>query len=394
MSKRIKIAVVILLAIITALTIYIKVTNNTSLKSTETVDSKEIVNILETQIKELSNKPVYIQLEIDEGNSIGYIYNSKGEVYTQDKDFTTTEFIRNDKIGFSFNNKTGDMLKGEDADILGILRCGVDSMKGRELSVYKTDKDNTTGYILELKDAEIKELYKDLSKDFQDKMYNSVKKTFKDGWTPYIKLVYFIRDNKFSGAAMLYRVKNNDVLNWQMLGYADIEDWRAPQGFYSLDSEKDKDGTEFKKLYEELMLEIDRITINLAKRLGMDNSTGSAITSGGAIENNTEIQYDDRLTIENDNGTVRIKDNKTGLEVETINYNVASNLEEDNEEQYKIKLLGTKGNEDIYLIIRKDTGVVSIDGGKTEAIRIYNSIGKDWKNIYEDGENKVMVKIK
>ena len=394
MNKKIKVIIVILFTILIALSIYIKVMNNTALRPTGTVDGKEIANILETQIKELSKKSVYIQLEIDEGNSIGYIYNSKGEVYTQDKDFTTTEFIRKDKIGFSFNTKTGDMLRGEDADILGILKCGIDSMKGRRLSVYKTDKENTTGYILELKDTEIKELYKDLSKDFQDKMYNSVKNTFKEEWTPHIKLVYFIRDNKFSGAAMLYRVKNKDVINWQMLGYADIEDWRAPIGFYNLDSEKDKDGTEFKKLYEELMLEIDRVTIGLAKRLGMNNSTGSAITSGGAIGKNTKIQYDDRLTIENDNGTVKIKDNKTGLEVEAINYNITNSLEEDNKEQYKIKLLSTKENEDIYLIIRKDTGVVSIDGGKTEAIRLYNSIGKKWKNIYEDGENIVRVRIK
>lgn len=240
-------------------------------------DAKALIN---NYIKGMLTGSTYSQVMVGEDQYVYYMYNSNGEIFTQDASGAYTEvFLTNGKV-LKFNTEENVLSIGGDIDIASILNNSVKAIGNKNVTLYEMDltesdvKGREFRVDLVGEDA-VKLLYTSHGNDFAKEMVDSIKSTI-ENWDPHIIMTFFIGENyEDSYCYCLYVINNGEYTNWLFQGYDAVDDWTLSEDWYSYDAEKDSDGKVYSELITNLVEDIDKVMLSYAD-------------SKGWLEDNTE----------------------------------------------------------------------------------------------------------
>ena len=241
-------------------------------------------NTLYAATKDIIDGPSYSQFDLSNGETIAYIYNTKGEAFMQDATLENIEIILNNGNGYALNTMTGDMTTGEDIDAVSILFNSVELINKDGVPVYEmlhTD-DGITGikeYRIDIIGEEnIRAMYSSKSDEFVNNMMDILKMQMSNidaNWEPHMLTAFQLDEEtgKILCAASIFIVNGTENNNFIMLGYDKLpEDWEMPEEWYSYNADDDLEGLKFMDYYEATSQNITTVLYKYAEAQGWDIS--------------------------------------------------------------------------------------------------------------------------
>ena len=277
-------------------------------------DKAEIENaqeIMLNYINGITNGSTYSQVMTGEDQYVYYMYNSKGEVFTQDMNATYTEVFLNDGRVFKYDTDEQVLSVGSDIDIASIFRNTVEAIGNDNVTLYEMDLSEVEApegheYRIDFvgEDA-VKLLYKSVGDEFATDMVESITSSITD-WEPHIIMVMFIGDNvEDSYSYCLYVIDNSEYTNWFFQGYDTVGDWALEEDWYTYDAESDGNGEKYSTLMNTLVENVNTVMLNYADNKGwLVNEEPTSETVKESTEENTETAESTEETetsTENDN---------------------------------------------------------------------------------------------
>lgn len=261
-------------------------------------DKAEIENakeIMLNYINGITNGSTYSQVMTGEEQYIYYMYNSKGEVFTQDMNATYTEVFLNDGRVFKYDTDEQVLSVGNDIDIVSIFKNAVEAIGNDNVTLYEMDLSEVEApegheYRIDFvgEDA-VKLLYKSVGDEFATDMVESIASSITD-WEPHIIMVMFIGDNvEDSYSYCLYVIDNSEYTNWFFQGYDTVDDWTLEEDWYTYDAESDENGEKYSTLMNTLVENVNTVMLNYADNKGwLVNEEPTSETVEESTEENTE----------------------------------------------------------------------------------------------------------
>lgn len=273
-------------------------------------DKAEIENakeIMLNYINGITNGSTYSQVMTGEEQYVYYMYNSKGEVFTQDMNATYTEVFLNDGRVFKYDTDEQVLSVGSDIDIASIFRNTVEAIGNDNVTLYEMDLSEVEApegheYRIDFvgEDA-VKLLYKSVGDEFATDMIESITSSITD-WEPHIIMVMFIGDNvEDSYSYCLYVIDNSEYTNWFFQGYDTVGDWALEEDWYTYDAESDGNGEKYSTLMNTLVDNVNTVMLSYADSKGwLVNEELTSETVEESTEENTETEEAEAST-ENNN---------------------------------------------------------------------------------------------
>lgn len=261
-------------------------------------DKAEIENaqeIMLNYINGITKGSTYSQVMTGEEQYVYYMYNSKGEIFTQDMNSTYTEVFLNDNRVFKYDTDKQVLSVGSDIDIVSIFRNAVEAIGNDNVTLYEMDLSEVEApegheYRIDFvgEDA-VKMLYKSVGDEFATDMVESIKSSIND-WEPHIIMVMFIGDNvEDSYSYCLYVIDNSEYTNWFFQGYDTIDDWTLEEDWYAYDAESDENGEKYSALMNTLVENVNTVMLNYADSKGwLADEEPTSETVEESTEENTE----------------------------------------------------------------------------------------------------------
>lgn len=274
----------------------------------------EAQSLMNNYIDGITSGSTYSQVMTGEDQYVYYMYNSKGEIFTQDVNATYTEVFLNDNKVFKYDTDAQTLSIGNDIDIASILRNAVSAIGNDNVTLYEmdlTDVDAPEGheYRIDLvgEDA-IKLLYNSVSEDFATDMLASITESISD-WEPHIIMVLFIGDKvEDSYGYCLYVIDDTEYTNWFFQGYDTVDDWALDDAWYDYNAESDTEGKTYTNLMNSLVEKVNTIMTSYADSKGwlsdtIDNqeSTETESVEGTESTESTETESVESTEEVNDN---------------------------------------------------------------------------------------------
>lgn len=255
---------------------------------------KEVQKSVEDYANGLKKGSTYSQVMTGQDQYVYYLYNTNGEVFTQDTAGSYTELFLKDGKVFKYDNNEQSLSVGSDIDLASLLVNGIDAVGNDNVTLYEmkhdsddTEKANGHEYRVDLKGEEaVKLLYKSAGDEFATSMVDSIKSSISD-WEPHIIMVYFIGDTVDECYSYcLYVIDNQEYTNWFLQGYDTTNDWSLDDAWYSYDSSKDTDGKQYSELATKLVDDINTVMNDYANSKGWltTNDNSSTETTETATE--------------------------------------------------------------------------------------------------------------
>lgn len=225
-------------------------------------------------INGITDGSTYSQVMVGDNQYVYYMYNSKGEIFTQDVNATYTEvFLKNKKV-FRYTTDEQILSVGSDIDIASIFKNAVNAIGNDNVTLYEMDLSEVEApeghdYRIDLvgEDA-VKLLYSSMGDEFATDMVNSIADSI-DGWEPHIIMAMFIaEDRKESYCYCLYVIDDCEYTNWFFQGYDTVTDWALDEGWYTYDSESDESGEIYANLINTLVENINNVMVDYAIDMG------------------------------------------------------------------------------------------------------------------------------
>ena len=259
---------------------------------------KEVQKSVEDYANGLKKGSTYSQVMTGQDQYVYYLYNTNGEVFTQDTAGSYTELFLKDGKVFKYDNNEQSLSVGSDIDLASLLVNGIDAVGNDNVTLYEmkhdsddTEKANGHEYRVDLKGEEaVKLLYKSAGDEFATSMVDSIKSSISD-WEPHIIMVYFIGDTVDECYSYcLYVIDNQEYTNWFLQGYDTTNDWSLDDAWYSYDSSKDTDGKQYSELATKLVDDINTVMNDYA------NSKGWLTTNDNSSTESTETTTETKET--------------------------------------------------------------------------------------------------
>ena len=247
---------------------------------------KKVQKSVEDYANGLKKGSTYSQVMTGQDQYVYYLYNTNGEVFTQDTAGSYTELFLKDGKVFKYDNKEQSLSVGSDIDLASLLVNGIDAVDNDNVTLYEmkhdsddTEKANGHEYRVDLKGEDaVKLLYKSAGDEFATSMVDSIKSSISD-WEPHIIMVYFIGDTvDESYSYCLYVIDNQEYTNWFLQGYDTTNDWSLDDAWYSYDSSKDTDGKQYSELATKLVGDINTVMNDYANSKGWLTNNGDSST--------------------------------------------------------------------------------------------------------------------
>ena len=267
--------------------------------------------IMLNYINGITNGSTYSQVMTGEDQYVYYMYNSKGEVFTQDMNATYTEVFLNDGRVFKYDTDEQVLSVGSDIDIASIFRNTVEAIGNDNVTLYEMDLSEVEApegheYRIDFvgEDA-VKLLYKSVGDEFATDMVESITSSITD-WEPHIIIVMFIGDNvEDSYSYCLYVIDNSEYTNWLFQGYDTVGDWALEEDWYTYDAESDGNGEKYSTLMNTLVDNVNTVMLSYADNKGwLVNEELTSETVEESTEENTEtVESTDeaKISTEKDN---------------------------------------------------------------------------------------------
>ena len=260
---------------------------------------KEVQKSVEDYANGLKKGSTYSQVMTGQDQYVYYLYNTNGEVFTQDTAGSYTELFLKDGKVFKYDNNEQSLSVGSDIDLASLLVNGIDAVGNDNVTLYEmkhdsddTEKANGHEYRVDLKGEEaVKLLYKSAGDEFATSMVDSIKSSISD-WEPHIIMVYFIGDTVDECYSYcLYVIDNQEYTNWFLQGYDTTNDWSLDDAWYSYDSSKDTDGKQYSELATKLVNDINTVMNDYANSKGwLTTNDNSSTESTESTETTTETK--------------------------------------------------------------------------------------------------------
>lgn len=257
---------------------------------------KEVQKSVEDYANGLKKGSTYSQVMTGQDQYVYYLYNTNGEVFTQDTAGSYTELFLKDGKVFKYDNNEQSLSVGSDIDLASLLVNGIDAVGNDNVTLYEmkhdsddTEKANGHEYRVDLKGEEaVKLLYKSAGDEFATSMVDSIKSSISD-WEPHIIMVYFIGDTVDECYSYcLYVIDNQEYTNWFLQGYDTTNDWSLDDAWYSYDSSKDTDGKQYSELATKLVDDINTVMNDYADSKGWLTTNDNSSTE--STETTTETK--------------------------------------------------------------------------------------------------------
>lgn len=257
---------------------------------------KEAQNLMNNYIDGITTGSTYSQVMTGEDQYVYYMYNSKGEIFTQDINATYTEVFLNDDRVFKYDTDEQTLSIGSDIDIASILRNAVSAIGNDNVTLYEMNLDDVDSpdgheYRIDLigEDA-IKLLYTSVSDEFATDMVDSITESISD-WEPHIIMVLFIGDNvEDSYGYCLYVIDDTEYTNWFFQGYDTVDDWTLDDTWYTYDAESDTEGETYTNLMNNLVEEVNNVMTSYADSKGWLSETIDTDELSNSVTESTETE--------------------------------------------------------------------------------------------------------
>ena len=262
----------------------------------KTDDIEVAKKLMHDYVKCITTGSTYSQVMVGEEQYIYYMYNSKGEVFTQDANGSYTEVFLNGNDVIKFDAVENVLSVGTDIDVASILRNSIEAIGKENVKLYEMDLtglDVPAGreFRIDLvgEDA-VKLIYSSIGDDFATEMVDSIKSTIKD-WEPHIIMVYFIGENSAdSYCCCLYVIDNAEYTNWFFQGYDTVNDWALSEDWYLYDADSDTDGEQYADLISDLVSDIDEVMLSYANSKGWVEESTEQSESTETVDTTEEVE--------------------------------------------------------------------------------------------------------
>lgn len=276
---------------------------------TDSTEINEIKGILSSSLQEILNGPTYAQITMSDYISYAYLFNTKGEFFMEDNNFSDAEVSLNNGKSYTLNPNTGALTSGEDSNAIQLLLNTVNAVDGTnikmyEMTLYNTDADPVA---LDTKHREfridligddaIKNMYSTNSESFKSDMITNLHKKIEQtvpNWEPHIivRVQIDTETNKIVYAASCFVVSGQEYFDFQLIGYDNTIDWEMPKEWYDYNPENDTTGEEFYGLFTNTTNTVDNVLMNYANDNGWD-------INAEETETNEEVTVEDNDNNEN-----------------------------------------------------------------------------------------------
>ena len=270
---------------------------------TDSAEINEIKGILSGSLQEILNGPTYAQITMSDQISYAYLFNTKGEFFMEDNNFSDADVSLNNGKSYVLNPNTGSLVSGEDSNAIQLLLNTVNAVDGTniklyEMTLYNTDVDPV---VLDTKHREfridligddaIKSMYSTNSESFKSDMITNLHAKIEQtvpNWEPHIivRVQIDTETNKIVYAASCFVVSGQEYFDFQLIGYDNTIDWEMPKEWYNYNPENDTTGEEFYKLFTDTTSVVDNVLMTYASDNGFD--IGGEDTDNTEDEENTE----------------------------------------------------------------------------------------------------------
>jgi hypothetical protein len=279
------------------------------------ISDEDEVKAVQDKVKEftdsIANNNTYAQVQTGSEQYSYYLYNSNGEMFTQDSDNLYTEIFLNDGTVYKYNSEDESLSVGADTEITSIMNNAINAVGSDGVTLYKMtlddDDSDTTDeeYRVDLvgRDA-VKLLYSNMSDEFADimvdTMIESLSTTADDSdadetdeesteesteastetdtstteeWEPHIIMVFYLTgDYLTSYSYCMFVMDGSEYTNWVLQGVDSVGSWSLDEGWYSYDPESDEDGATFTTLTTSLITDVNAVMSDYAEANGYDLS--------------------------------------------------------------------------------------------------------------------------
>lgn len=209
------------------------------------------VEDIESVVDYMLKQNTYIRVQVGETDFDYYIYNKQGECLAQASDGSTCVVFRKDDYqSIAFGGDTGNILLGNDADILTII--------SNVLKLAKSDADGiTTFYMVKSEESDspettqeyrveivgdenFKEIYNsidtELGQNIVDTLKEQVAQISENEFTPHVIYTFLIdTESKAMSVMCQIVVDGYEHSNWILDGYLELGDWSLSEDWYSDD---------------------------------------------------------------------------------------------------------------------------------------------------------------
>lgn len=283
-------------------------------------DIKLAREALLAQMNDIVNKNGYIQVNTTgvDGEFDLYIYNSKGEVFSQGNATEYMTVFRSDKMAISY---TDVIRTREDIDIMSLaINCVTAVGQSDDVEMFKIEADEVPDslagydeYVVYLNSWDaLKMIYTPVSEEFAEQMVASIKESMGEEWEPCFKFYYTVDEmGGFSIDCCLIDTDDVEYINWQVNGYLLVNDWELSEDWYTYDF---SDAEVSENMLVELVSQLEEMMREYAAENNIDleseiENTDSEYNDSENLQETTEVIEgtlditDENSVIMNDDGT-------------------------------------------------------------------------------------------
>lgn len=223
-----------------------------------------VVNDIQSVIDFMSQQNAYLRVQIGETDYDYYIYNKQGECLAQTSDGSTCVVFRKDDYqSVAFGGDTGNIMIGNDADIISIInnvlklaKSDVDGVTTFHMikSDESTSPETTQEYRVEIVGEEnFKEIYNSIDTELGQNIVNTLKEQVaqisENEFIPHVIYTFMIdTESKALTIVCDIIVEGTEHSNWVLDGYLELDDWSLSEDWYIDDFSKLTSDEAFDKL--------------------------------------------------------------------------------------------------------------------------------------------------
>lgn len=212
---------------------------------------KSVVADIKSVIDFMAQQNAYLRIQVGETDYDYYIYNKQGECLAQTSDGSTCVVFRKDDYqSVAFGGETGNVLLGNDADIItimnNVLKLAESDIDGvttfHMIKSEESDSPETTQeYRVEIVgDQNFKEIYNsidtELGQNIVDTLKEQVAQISENEFIPHV-IYTFLIDTESNAISVVCNIIVDGIehSNWILDGYIELEDWSLSEDWYTDD---------------------------------------------------------------------------------------------------------------------------------------------------------------
>lgn len=272
------------------------------------------------ELNKIKNGSTYMQLQVASDTYESYMYNTNGECYAQVSDGSYQSVIRNDGKTIKYENESGAIAVGKDIEVLELafnaVEAAVNGVEGAQL-FYMTpaeeteENKNVFEYRVDLVGEKAVKACLSLDDEgFAQTTLDNLKAGLDEDWEPHLIMGYIVStDNKDSKEDNIlvfnYYVDDEEITNWVMQGYVNVDDWKLDETWYTTDFST-IEGDAYADMMLKLNTELDGILDKYFKDNNIELETDEieSTTEVETTETETEITTEVETEIKAEDETV------------------------------------------------------------------------------------------